>query len=247
MDVKKILVSQQLPMNMAPYEDVSSQFGADIDFIPLYTIEPLTSREFRSQKINLPDYTAIVFSARQTIDAFFLLCEELRVKVPESMKYFCTTEAVAMYLQKHIIFRKRKIFYGNGTAQSVMDLIGSKHRAENFLITTSDSNSGEVIARLFEAEGLRHSTAVFVKSVSRDLQDLDPGKYDLAVIYNPADLASLNENFPGYTPGKTRFITFGKTVAKAAAEAGLPVDIQAPTPEVPSAAKAIKVWLENNK
>lgn len=247
MNVSKILVSQADPMNKAPYDAVKEKFGVEIDFRPFYLIEPLTSREFRSQRLNILDYTAIVFSARHTIDAFFHLCEELRVKVPETMKYFCTTEAVAMYLQKHIVFRKRKIFYGNGTPQSVVDLIGPKHKGEKFLITTSGSSNNEAITRLFEAAKLNYTTGVFVKSVPQDLHDVDLSAYGLIVVYNPSDLVSLNENFPDYKPGRTRFITFGRQIAKAVDEAGLPVGINAPTPEIPSVAKAIEYCLEAGK
>ena len=247
MNVSKILVSQAAPMNKAPYDAVKEKFGVEIDFRPFYLIEPLTSREFRSQRLNILDYTAIVFSARHTIDAFFHLCEELRVKVPETMKYFCTTEAVAMYLQKHIVFRKRKIFYGNGTPQSVVDLIGPKHKGEKFLITTSGSSNNEAITRLFEAAKLNYTTGVFVKSVPQDLHDVDLSAYGLIVVYNPSDLVSLNENFPDYKPGRTRFITFGRQIAKAVDEAGLPVGINAPTPEIPSVAKAIEYCLEAGK
>ena len=226
---------------------MKEKFGVEIDFRPFYLIEPLTSREFRSQRLNILDYTAIVFSARHTIDAFFLLCEELRVKVPETMKYFCTTEAVAMYLQKHIVFRKRKIFYGDGTPQSVVDLIGPKHKGEKFLITTSGSSNNEAITRLFEAAKLNYTTGVFVKSVPQDLHDVDLSAYGLIVVYNPSDLVSLNENFPDYKPGRTRFITFGRQIAKAVDEAGLPIGINAPTPEIPSVAKAIEYCLEAGK
>lgn len=247
MSVSKILVSQAAPMNMAPYDAVKEKYGVEIDFRPFYIIEPLTSREFRVQRLNILDYTAIVFSARHTIDAFFRLCDELRIKVPETMKYFCTTEAVAMYLQKHIVFRKRKIFYGNGTPQSVVDLIGPKHKGEKFLITTSDSSNNDALSRLFDAAKLDYTAAVFVKSVSQDLKDVDLSAYSLIVVYNPADLVSLKENFPDYQPGTTRFITFGKQIAKAVEEAGLPVSINAPTPEAPSVAKAIEICLEAGK
>ena len=149
MAIKKILISQETPMNKAPYDSLVEKFGVQIDFKPFFLIEPLTSREFRTQRLNILDFTAIVFSARHTIDAFFRICDELRIKVPETMKYFCTTEAVAMYLQKHIVFRKRKIFYGNGTPSSVIDLIGPKHKDEKFLIATSDSSNVEAITSLF--------------------------------------------------------------------------------------------------
>ena len=148
--IKKILVSQQPPKATAPYDAISEKYGVEFEFKPFFLIEPVSSREFRAQRINILEYTAIVFSARSTIDAFFHLCEELRVKIPETMKYFCTTEAVAMYLQKHIVYRKRKIFYGDGTSASVMSLIGTKHKGEKFLITASDSTDND-ITRGFEA------------------------------------------------------------------------------------------------
>ena len=248
MAIKKILISQEQPMNQASYEALREKYGVQIDFKPFFLIEPLTSREFRAQRQNVLDYTAIVFSARHTIDAFFQLCEELRVKVPETMKYFCTTEAVAMYLQKHIVFRKRKIFYGNGTPASVIEQIGTKHRGEKFLITTtSDSSNIDVLTGLFDAQKLDYSTAVYVKSVSQDIKGIDLGSYDVVVVFNPADVKSLYENFPDYKPGETKFITFGKQIVKVTEDAGLPVVIKAPTPEAPSVAKALELCLEANK
>ena len=230
-------------MNKAPYESLTEKYGVQIDFKPFFLIEPLSSREFRAQRLNVLDYTAIVFSARHTIDAFFQLCEELRVKVPETMKYFCTTEAVAMYLQKHIVFRKRKIFYGNGTPSSVIDQIGTKHKGEKFLITTSDSSNVEPLTSLFTAKALDFTTSVFVKSVSQDLRNENIDDYDLVVFYNPSDIKSLYENFPDFKPGKVKFVTFGKQIVKAMEEAGLPVEIQAPTPEAPSVARALELYL----
>lgn len=245
MAIKKILISQETPMNKAPYDSLVEKFGVQIDFKPFFLIEPLTSREFRTQRLNILDFTAIVFSARHTIDAFFRICDELRIKVPETMKYFCTTEAVAMYLQKHIVFRKRKIFYGNGTPSSVIDLIGPKHKGEKFLIATSDSSNVDTLTRLFQAQGLDYTTSVFVKSVPQDLKDVDLESYDLVVFYNPADLKSLYANFPEFKPGNARFVTFGKQIVKAMEEAGLPVEIQAPTPEAPSVARALELYLGN--
>ena len=135
MSKKRILIAQNTPLNLTPYTQLEEKFDVEIEFKRFFMVEPLTSREFREQKVNLADFTAIVFSSRHAIDAYFRLTEELRIKVPDTMKYFCTTEAVAMYLQKHIVYRKRKIFFGNGTPQSVLNLIGTKHSGENFLIT----------------------------------------------------------------------------------------------------------------
>ena len=228
---------------MAPYDALKEKYGVEIDFKPFFVIEPLSSREFRTQRINILDYTAVVFSSRHAINAFFQLCEELRVKVPETMKYFCTTEAVAMYLQKHIVYRKRKIFYGDGTPSSLVGLIGPKHAGENFLVVTSDSSSNGNLTRLFDEKKLSYKTAVFVKSVSQDLKDVDFGSYDLAVLYNPADVKSLYENFPEFQQGGLKFISYGKTIVKAMEQAGLDIEIKAPTPEAPSAAKAIELYL----
>ena len=171
MKIKKILISQKQPLNLAPFTALHEKYGVDIEF----------RRFFLAQRINLADYTAIVFSSRHAIDAYFKLAEEMRVKVPETMKYFCTTDVVAMYLQKHIVYRKRKIFYGTGTPQSVVDLIGPKHKGEHFLITSSDTGNTDAITSLFDEAGLKYNTAVLVKSVPQDLKDLDLHAYDLVV------------------------------------------------------------------
>lgn len=244
MTVKKILISQQTPLNTTPFTSLSEKYGVEIDFKPFFVIRPLSSREFRAQRINLLDYSAVVFSSRHTIDAFFSLAEELRVKVPETMKYFCTTEAVAMYLQKHIVYRKRKIFFGNGTPQSVIDLIGPKHKGEKFLITTSDSSNSESMTGLFDAQGLDYNTAVFVKSVSCDLKDLQIGTYDLVVFYNPADIKSLYENFTDFKQGDLKFISYGKSIVKAMEDAGLEIAVKAPSLEYHSVASAIEAYLK---
>ena len=242
--VKKILISQSTPRVLTPYQNVSEKFGVEFEFHPFFLIEPLSSREFRSQRINFLDYTAIVFSSRHAIDAFFSLAEEHRVKIPETMKYFCTTEAVAMYLQKHIVYRKRKIFYGTGTPDSVVALIGPKHKGEKFLITTSDSSNNDSLTRLFDAQKLDYTTGVFVKSVSQDLKGLDLSSYDLVVFYNPADIKSLQENFPDYVQGDQYLISYGRSIVKSMEDAGLRIDMKAPTPDAPSAARAIELFLQ---
>lgn len=246
MSVKKILISQQQPKTASPYASIAEKFGVEFDFKPFFMIEPLTSREFRTQRINIIDHTAIVFSARTTIDAFFQLCEELRVKIPETMKYFCTTEAVANYLQKHIVYRKRKIFFGDGKPESILNLIGTKHKDEKFLIATSESSSKDAVTMLFETKKLEFETAVFVKPVSQDLKDVDIKSYDLVVLFNPADVKSLYENHPDFVQGDTKFVSYGKSVVKAMEDAGLEIEISAPTPQAPSVAKALEIYLTNN-
>ena len=247
MSVKKILISQQQPKAASPYASIEEKFGVTFEFQPFFKIEPLTSREFRTQRVNILDYTAIVFSARTTIDAFFQLCEELRVKIPETMKYFCTTEAVANYLQKHIVYRKRKIFFGDGTPSSVINLIGPKHKGETFLIATSDSTSKDAVTKVFETTKFNFSTAAFVKSVPQDLKEIDLHSYDAIVFFNPADVKSLYENHPEFTQGEIKFISYGKSAQKAMEEAGLEIAVAAPTPEAPSVAKALEIFLSNDK
>ena len=246
MSGKKILISQQQPKAGSPYATIEEKFGTTFDFHQLFKMEPLTSREFRSQRINILDYTAIVFSARTTIDAFFQLCEELRVKVPETMKYFCTTEAVANYLQKHIVYRKRKIFFGDGTPNSIIGLIGPKHKGEKFLIATAESTTKDAVTKIFETQKFEFATAVFVKPVPQDLKEIDIKSYDLMVLFNPADVKSLYENYPDFSQGEIKFISYGKSVVAAMEEAGLSIEISAPTPEIPSVAKALEIYLSNN-
>ena len=243
MSVRKILISQQQPKAASPYTTISEKFGAEFDFHPFFKMEPLSSREFRTQRINILDHTAIVFSARTTIDAFFQLCDELRVKIPETMKYFCTTEAVANYLQKHIVYRKRKIFFGDGTPDSIIGLIGPKHKGEKFLIATAESNTKDAVTKIFETQKFDFATAVFVKPVSQDLRSIDINSYDVMVLFNPADVKSLYENYPDFAQGDIKFISYGRSVVRAMEEAGLGIEISAPTPEIPSVAKALEIYL----
>lgn len=245
--INRILISQQTPSNLAPYNALAEKYKVSFDFKPFFLIEPLTSREFRTQRINILDYSAVIFSSRHAIDAYFALCEELRVKVPETMKYFCTTEAVAMYLQKHIVYRKRKIFFGKATPESLLEQIGTKHQGENFLITASDVTSKDTLTALMDAKGIKNTKAVFIKSVSSDMKGINPHDYDMIVFYNPADVKSLNENFPDFTQGNIKFVSFGKSIVKAMTDAGLSIEIQAPSPEAPSVVKAIELYLEAHK
>lgn len=243
----KILISQQAPTNLASYEVLQNEFGAVVDFHPFFVMEPLSAKEFRAEKINLPDYTAVVFSSRLAIDAYFKLCEEMRFKVPETMKYFCSTEAVAMYLQKHIVYRKRKIFYGTGTPESIVGLVGQKHKAEKFLITAALGSNTESITSLFDKAGLDYATGTLVKGVSQNLKEIDLHSYGVIVLYNPSDVVSLKENYPDFEQGDIKFISFGKSVVKPMEDAGLEIAFKAPTPEAPSAGKAIELYLSSNK
>lgn len=248
MAVKKILISQKMPLNTAPYDNLKEKFGVEFEFRQFFVIEPLSSREFREQRVNIMDYTAIVFSSRHAIDAFFKLSEDLRVKVPESMKYFCTSEAVAMYLQKHIIYRKRKIFYGTGSPESLLETIGPKHKEDKFLITTTpEASVSENIGKLFDANELNYKCAVFIKPVSQDLKDMDLHSYDMLVFYNPSDVKSLYENFPDFKQKDIKFVSFGKAIVPAMEDVGLKINVKAPSEEAQSVAKAIELYLEKEK
>ena len=235
MKIKKVLVSQPKPTSdKSPYYDIAEKYGVEIDFRPFIKVESLSAKEFRQQKVSILDHTAVVFTSRHAIDHFFTLCTELRVTIPETMKYFCTSEAVANYLQKHIVYRKRKIFFGDGSPESIIGLIGTKHKGENFLIATAGHSGKDAVTKIFETQKFAFETAVFVKPVSQDLKDVDMHSYDLIVLFNPADVNSLHENQPEFTQGNIKFISYGKSVVTAMEEAGLTIEISAPTPETPS-------------
>lgn len=248
MSIKNILISQQPPKAANPYAAVIEKYGVTIDFQPFFLIEPLSSREFRSNsRINIAEHTAVVFSSRTMIDAFFRVCEELRIKISDSMKYFCTSEAVAMYLQKHITYRKRKIFFGDGTPASVLALIGTKHKDERFLICTSADAQNNSLVKAFAESSLDYESCVFVKPVYQNLRNIDLQKYDMLVVYNQADVKSLFENYPEFKQNEVKFVAYGKSVESALAEAGLTVEVSGPTPQAPSVAKALELYLEKSE
>lgn len=245
MSIKKILISQVPPKAMTAYEGLTGKYGVTFEFCPFYRIEPVSSMEMRSQHCNPLEYGAVVFSSRSTIDAFFSLCEDLRVKIPEDMKYFCTNEKVAMYLQKHIVYRKRKIFFGDGTPASVLGLISAKHKDEKFLIVTSDSLESS-LTRAFDGTSYKHGSAMFAKSVPADLSSLKIESFDMMVMYNKADVSSLFENFPNYVQGKTALVTYGsESLRKVAAEAGLNISMSAPSADCPTVIAAIEQCIKN--
>lgn len=246
MKISKILISQPEPQNNSPYTDLISKYGVEIDFKPFFRVEPLQAKEFRLQKINILDFTAVVFTARTTIDAFFKLCEELRISVPEDMKYFCNSEAIALYLQKHIVYRKRKIFFGNGTPQSVIDAIGTKHKNEKFLLATADNVQGE-LHKLFVKNKLKHDGAAFLKTINTDLSDVNLEDYQIVVFYSPSDIKSLQENFENRIPDTVKFATFGPATAKALKAINYAPAIIAPTPEAPSIAKALLLHIDTKE
>lgn len=246
-NITNILVSQPDPGNtISPFSEITEKNGIQIDYIPFFKIAPVDVKEFRNQKINILDYTAIFFSAKSSIDAFFAICEETKTAVPETMKYFCTTENIALYLQKHIIYRKRKIFFGKGTTDSVIAIIGTKHKNEKFLLASTDVPKADVIKAFTKAK-LKFKEAVFSKTVYSDLSKVDMSKYQMMVFYSPSDIKSLISNFPGFEQKNLLFVTYGPSTAKAVKDAGFSIEISAPTPEAPSVAKALLMYLGDCK
>lgn len=242
----KILISQKAPSNLSAYNALEEKYSVGLEFRPFFVIEPLSAKEFRSQRLNLPDYTAIVFSSRHAIDAYFQLCEQMRFKVPETMKYFCSTELVALYLQKHVVYRKRKIFFGDGTSQSVVAQIGPKHRGEKFLIVTSDESKTTAMTSLFEKAGLDFAVAVMVKSVLQDISDVKLSDYGALVLYNPYDLESLKQSFPDFKQEGIDIIAYGRGISEALEAEGMKIAVKGGSnTEITSAAMAIEVYLSS--
>jgi len=236
---KRILISQPAPSAGSPYTELVNKYGLEIDFVPFFKVEPVSLNDFRSQRVNVLDYTAIVFSSRTAIDSFFSLAKRMRVAIPETMKYFCQSEAIALYLQKYIVYRKRKIFFGTGTSASLVECIGAKHKNEKFLISCTDSLRSDVEA-MFANAHYDYGSAIFVRTVFCDIkQSVDLSQYGMVVFYSPSDVKSLQQNFPDFTQGGLLIATYGKGTAKAVRDASLSIEIEAPTPESPSIAAAL--------
>lgn len=245
--IKKVLVSQPKPATeKSPYFDIAEKFGVEIDFRPFFKVEPLTSKEFRQQKISILDHTAVVFTSRHAINHFFHLCEELRVAIPETMKYFCVTEAIAVYLQKYIVYRKRKIFFGQtGKVEDLAVVIG-KHPKEKYLIPVSDIHKEDLIS-LLEAKKISYTKAVMYRTVSNDFEDNEKFDYDMLVFFSPSGISSLLKNFPNFEQKDIKIGCFGPTTAKAIKDAGLRLDMEAPTPETPSITAALEMYLKKQQ
>lgn len=246
MKVKKILVSQPKPTSeKSPYYTLATKYNVDIVFRPFIKVEGLSSKEFRQQKINIADFTAVIFTARTAIDHFFRLCEELRITVPDTMKYFCTTESIALYLQKYIVYRKRKIFHGTSGKLNDLEAFLAKHSKEKFLFAVSDVHK-EGDTRMFDTLGIDYTRAVMYRTVSNDFTPDEAFDYDMLVFFSPAGIASLLKNFPDFEQGDIRIATFGATTAKAVTDAGLRLDVSAPSPEAPSMPAALDLYLAKN-
>ncbi|MFO7616191.1 MAG: uroporphyrinogen-III synthase [Bacteroidales bacterium] len=238
MKIKKILISQPKPTSdKSPYSDLVDKFKVTLDFHQFIRIEGVLAKEFRSARVNILDHTAVIFNSRTAIDHFFRICEELRIVVPDSMKYFCTSESIALYLQKYIVYRKRKIFFGQKTIEDLEDVL-VKHKEEKYLVPTSTVHNDEIPA-LLDQNGLTFTKAFFYKTLSSDLRHLNLAEYDMLVFYSPAGIESLFQNFPDFVQGETLIGTFGPNTAKAAESAGIRVDLCVPSPEFPSMTMAL--------
>lgn len=244
LNIKRLLVSQPKPTSeKSPYFDLAEKYGVEIEFRPFIKVEPLTSKEFRQQRISILDYSAVVFTARTGIDHFFRLCEELRVTIPETMKYFCMSESIAVYLQKYIVYRKRKIFFGaSGKLDDLITII-AKHPKEKYLVPVSDVHKDDLRLKL-EAKKIDFTEAVMYRTVSNDFKADESFDYDMLVFFSPAGISSLLKNFPNFNQKDIRIGCFGPTTAKAVKDAGLRLDVEAPTPEAPSMTAALEQYLK---
>jgi uroporphyrinogen-III synthase len=241
--IKNILVSQPVPADLekSPYGDLIRKHGVNIEFIKFFKIESVTVREFRDEKVYINEHTAIIFNSKHAVDHFFSIAKDVRIDIPETMKYFCTSESVALYLQKYVQFRKRKIFYSENDLSQLMDLI-RKHKSERFLLPCSDNHSKE-LPDMLEAAKINFSEAILYRTVPVDMKDVvDISQYDMLVFFSPQGIRSLFHNWPGFQQGNIVIGSFGSTTALAATAAGLKVNIAAPSPATPSMTMAIDAY-----
>jgi len=245
--VKKILVSQPKPSSdKSPYFDIARKYGVEIVFRPFIKVESLSPREFRAQRIDILEHTAIIFTSRHAIDHFFNLCKEMRVNIPEDMKYFCITETVALYIQKYVQYRKRKVFFG--TTGKIDDLVPTmvKHKNERYFVPMSDVHNNE-IQELLESKKLQFTQGVMYRTVSNDFAEDEPFDYDMLVFFSPSGISALLKNFPDFQQRDIAIATFGVHTAKAAKDAGLSVQIEAPTPKYASITSALADYLKEER
>lgn len=242
--VKSILVSQPKP-ERSPYYELEKKYGLQIDWRPFIHVEGVNVKEFRRQRVRPDEFTAIVLTSKNSVDHFFRMCEEMRIKMSQETKYFCLTEAVANYLQKFIVYRKRKVFYGKRT---ILDLAPSlkKHKAkEKFLLPCSNLGSRQV-SEFLDKNGFDWKDAMMYQTVSSDLSDLSDVTYDVLVFFSPLGIQSLFENFPDFKQNDTRMAVFGNSTSKAVEDRGLTINIKAPVPGIPSMTMALEDYLQKS-
>ncbi len=244
MKIRRILVSQPVPpTEKSPYFDLAEKYNLKIDFKQFIDIKPVEAREFRKEKINILDHTAVLFTSKTAIDHFFRICDEMRITIPDEMKYFCVSEAIAFYLQKYIVYRKRKIFYGNNKFDDLLDII-RKHSDETFLLPLSDIHKQEIPQKLEKAK-IKFNKAILYRTISADLSDMkNDFNYDILVFFSPQGISSLIENFPSFEQNDIKIAAFGPATSKAVKKARLRLDIQAPLPEAPSMTMALDLFLK---
>lgn len=247
--IKKILVSQPKPSSeKSPYYDIAEKFGVELVFRPFIKVEGMTAKEFRAQRINILDYTAIVFTSRHAIDHFFTLAKEMRIAIPEDMKYFCVTETISLYIQKYVQYRKRKVFFG--TTGKIDDLLPTmvKHKQEKYLVPMSDVHN-DAVANMLDAKKLNHQECVMYRTVSNDFtaDEVKNFDYDMLVFFSPSGIESLTKNFPDFKQGDIAIATFGPSTAKAVTDAGLRLDLEAPTAKCPSMTAALQDFLQKKQ
>ncbi len=246
MKIKKILVSQPKPESeKSPYYDLAKKYGVTIDFRPFIKVEPISSVEFRQQKINISDYSAVTFTSRTGIDHFFRMCKELRITVADDLKYFKISESVAFYLQKYIQFRKRKVFYGTSGKLPELISVMSKHETENFLIVLSDTHNEEII-NLLTSNNVKFDVGLMYRTVSNDFTNKEEFNYDMLLFFSPQGVASLMKNFPDFQQGEIQIGCFGTTTAQAVRDAGLRLDLSVPTLGCSSMALALNEFIKEN-
>jgi len=246
MSIKKILVSQPKPLSdKSPYFDIAKKHNVELTFRPFIKVEGLTGKELRQAKINLADYTGVIFTARSAVDNYFRLCEDMRVEVLETTKYFCTNESIANYLQKYIVYRKRKIFFGKSGKLDDADLLKAltKHNKEKILFPISEQNKESF--DVLDKHKIKYTKAVMFRTVSNDFAEDEPFDYDMLLFFSPSGISSLLKNFPNFKEEKkdVRIGCFGTTTAQAVREAGLKLDLEAPTPKTPSMTAALEKYL----
>lgn len=241
--VKTILVSQPKP-ERSPYYELEKRYGLTIDWRPFIHVEGVPVKEFRKQRIRPDEFSVIILNSKNSVDHFFRICEEMRIKMPQDTKYFCLTEAIANYLQKFIIYRKRKVFAGKRIIQDLSSAL-KKHKGEKFLLPCSNLGAKEVSQYLDEL-GLNWQDSLMYETVSSDLSDLSDVTYDVLVFFSPLGIKSLYENFPDFKQNDTRIAVFGNSTSKAVEDRGLTVNIKAPAPEVPSMTMALELYLQKS-
>ncbi|MDO5523550.1 MAG: uroporphyrinogen-III synthase [Bacteroidia bacterium] len=244
--VKKILISQPQPASgKSPYFELGEKFHVEFEFRPFIKVERVSLKEFRQQRINILDFTGIVMTSRTSVDNFFSLCEEQKITMPESMKYFCISETVALYLQKYIVYRKRKIFFSQTGKIEGLNAAFAKHSKENLLYPVPEEHGDEVHSYL-NSKKLKYTTSVMYRTVSNDYSQGETLDTDMIIFFSPMGVQSLKKNFPNFEQGDMAIGCFGRATAKLIEDEELRLDCEAPTPEYPSMTMALEAFLKEN-